>query len=166
MPTRKPLLSKRKKSMARKASKKAAKRARKKYREPGYYRRRGSGLLVPESTDGQSQLVPASKLEKGVADAKDRMKDIIYDIASTLDDEFELRDVEFQASFSADGVFLVSVSAGLRRSTCAFSESDAPQPSKRHQRLRTASASSTALARSGSMAARHGDADTGGSRTS
>ena len=98
--------SKRKKSSARKASKKAAKRARKKYREPGYYRRRGSGLLVPESTDGQSQLVPASKLEKGVADAKDRMKDIIYDIASTLDDEFELRDVEFQASFSADGKFL------------------------------------------------------------
>jgi hypothetical protein len=95
-----------KKRFAKKSIKK--KGARKKGgRVPGY-KRRGSGLYVPTSgdfVDGEGVVKP-SRMEKGIAEAKQRMKGMIYDFADSLDDGFEIAQAEFSASFSADGKFM------------------------------------------------------------
>jgi hypothetical protein len=87
---------------------KASKRAKKSKfdKEPGYTRRRGSGLLVPDFGEPTEKVFPLSKLEKGIADAKDKIKDMLYSVAQTFGDGFEVRHVDLQASFSADGKFL------------------------------------------------------------
>lgn len=68
---------------------------------PGYLKS-NTGILVPIPKN----VVPASKLKKGVGDAKRYMEDILGDFLQTMGEDYEIAEIELSASFSADGKFL------------------------------------------------------------
>lgn len=95
------------KKAARKSSaKKAAKRAIP--RSSPTHKLSPGGVLVPESTvTGSSEsLVSASKLQRGLASAKTQITNLIQEIVDTATEDYEISELEFAASFNADGKFL------------------------------------------------------------
>ncbi|MDZ7660928.1 hypothetical protein [Thiohalophilus sp.] len=95
-----------KKSDASKKRKKAAskKSAKKKIaKKPAGYKRSSGGVYVPDKTQTP---VPVSKLRQGYSKAKDEINSIAEEIISTMTDDYFVSEIEFAASFSADGKFL------------------------------------------------------------
>lgn len=100
---------------ARKPAKKAAKKfARKRpahrttakrraiQRLPSGYRVAPSGrILVPGGT-----VVEPSQLRKGITKAKDEINDLIQEVIDTSTTDYDIHEIEFAASFSADGKFM------------------------------------------------------------
>jgi hypothetical protein len=97
------------KSAKKKGRKKGAKRKaakRKVHRpEPGFKRRRKTGIFVPVSYD-DGEVVKPSLIEKGIAEAKSQIRDVFYDMAEALGDDFYVKGMELEVSFNADGKFL------------------------------------------------------------
>ncbi len=102
------------KKAAKKSVKKAAKKATKKVarksavkkaaiqRIPsGYVLNPGTKLLVPSST-----AVKPSKMKAGLAKAKDDINELIQEIVDIGTTDYEISEIEFAASFNAEGKFL------------------------------------------------------------
>lgn len=101
-----------KKKSSKKASKKAAyKRAAKKaaagstwnsiQKTPPGFSATTSRLLVPDG-----HVVEPSKLKKGLARAKDEITELIQEVVDGSTQPYEITEIEFAASFSADGKFM------------------------------------------------------------
>jgi hypothetical protein len=108
-------MTKKKRAVKKKAAKKTARKSGRKKkaakrdlrRPPGYKRRPGSGLLVPtDSSLGSDEIVPPSLMMKGMAEAKKQMKELIYEVSDNVGDIGQVSQMEFEASFNADGKFL------------------------------------------------------------
>jgi len=67
----------------------------------GYSAAPGSKILVPTAS-----VVEPSKLYKGITKAKDEINDLIQEIIDTSTADYEIHEIEFAASFSADGKFM------------------------------------------------------------
>jgi hypothetical protein len=88
-----------KKGVKKKAAKKKAKKI------PGYSRQKGSGLFVPtDIADGETGIVRPSLMEKGIGEAKRRMKDMLHEMSDI--DGVQIKSADFQVSLSAKGEFL------------------------------------------------------------
>ena len=91
------------------AKKPAAKKVAKKYaakralpRVPsGYILKPGTKLVIPSSS-----VVAPSKMRAGLAKAKDEIDSLIQEIVDISTSDYEISEIEFAASFSADGKFL------------------------------------------------------------
>ena len=94
--------------MAKKAAsrKPAAKRAIPK--NPKTHKLSAGGVYIPNAlvTDSSEGVVSASKLQKGFAAAKNQIANLIQEIVDTATEDYEITEIEFKASFSADGKFL------------------------------------------------------------
>jgi hypothetical protein len=62
-----------------------------------------SGIFVPSKL---IQPVPAGKLKKGFEKAKVEIKGMIDEVASILTGEYNIKEIELEVSFSADGKFM------------------------------------------------------------
>ena len=94
------------------AKKKTARRlgskrkAKKKKRMPAGYRRRGSGpLIVPDNLDNIDTVVEPSKLVAGIKSAKVEVQKIADELIDSIDG-YDVVEIAFSVSFSADGKFL------------------------------------------------------------
>ena len=67
----------------------------------GYVTAPGAKILVPAGA-----VVEPSKLRKGLAKAKDEIDGLIHEIVDLSTTDYEIVEIEFAASFSADGKFL------------------------------------------------------------
>jgi hypothetical protein len=90
-----------KKPAAKKASAKKVAAKRLKPLPAGYVLRPGTKLVVPSSS-----VVEPSKIRKGLAKAKDEIDGLIQEIVDISTTEYEVAEIEFAASFSADGKFM------------------------------------------------------------
>jgi len=68
---------------------------------PGYVKSPNSTLLVPECG-----VVDPSKLRKGLTKAKDEINELIQEVIDTATTDYSIHEIEFAASFSADGKFM------------------------------------------------------------
>lgn len=75
---------------------------------PPGHKRVSSGLVVPERTllKPPDSVVPASKLEKGIASARARISGVLEELVEATRDSYEITEIELAASFNADGKFL------------------------------------------------------------
>lgn len=96
-----------KKRPAKKAAKKAAASRPIKRIPSGYSLKLGTKLVVPSSS-----VVEPSKIRKGLAKAKDEIDGLIQEMVDISTTEYEIAEIEFAASFSADGKFLGVVVGG------------------------------------------------------
>jgi hypothetical protein len=107
-----------KKSTRRSAPKKATKKsaslgrsvpvAKKIARPAGYAVSPGGRVWVPEpvarkTADG---VVPASKLQSGIAKAREQISGVLQELLEATRDGYEVTEIELSASFNADGKFL------------------------------------------------------------
>jgi hypothetical protein len=69
----------------------------------GYVRSTG-GVLVPVNLP--QQVVPASKIKRGFAEAKRQFDSTIAEVIREFGDGYEIAEIEVSASFSADGKFM------------------------------------------------------------
>lgn len=67
------------------------------------FERTSSGLFVPEKT---KTPVPASKLRTGFKNAKNEINSVIEEFVSAMTQNYVISEIEFSASFSADGKFM------------------------------------------------------------
>jgi hypothetical protein len=67
------------------------------------YVKNESGIYVPGKL---ATPVPPSKLRKGFAKAKKEINGIIDEIIDTMTENYVISEIEFNASFSADGKFM------------------------------------------------------------
>ena len=67
------------------------------------YKASRSGILVPKDT---SQPVKATKLKAGFAKAKQEINSLAEEIITGMNQEYQIKEIELSASFSADGKFL------------------------------------------------------------
>lgn len=79
----------------------AAKRRVLKRLPPGYKVTPGGKVLVPGGS-----VVEPSQLRKGITKAKDEINDLIQEVIDTSTAEYDIHEIEFAASFSADGKFM------------------------------------------------------------
>jgi hypothetical protein len=86
-----------KKSTNRRVSKKKA------VKKPSGYVAVGEGIIVPE---GVAKAVPPSKLLSGFKKAKKEINGMVDEIIDTMTEEYIISEIEFTASFSADGKFM------------------------------------------------------------
>lgn len=99
---------------AKKPAKKMAKKmaAKKPHRRPaaarkilkrpaGYKVLPGTGLLAPIDS-----VVEPSKMHRGITKARDEINSLIQELIDTTTTDYEIHEIEFAASFSADGKFL------------------------------------------------------------
>lgn len=68
---------------------------------PGYKVVAGGKLAVPRDT-----VVEPSQLRKGITKAKDEINDLIQEVIDTSTADYNIHEIEFAASFSADGKFM------------------------------------------------------------
>ena len=91
-----------KKPAVKKAAKKfAAKKAVLPRVPSGYVLKPGTKLVIPSSS-----VVEPSKMRAGLAKAKDEIDGLIQEIVDISTSDYEISEIEFAASFSADGKFL------------------------------------------------------------
>src|SRR5690606_3855127 len=93
-----------KKAIKKAARKKAARRPaakRIKRLPPGYKISAGGKLAVPIDA-----VVEPSQLRKGITKAKDEINDLIQEVIDTSTADYDIHEIEFAASFSADGKFM------------------------------------------------------------
>lgn len=64
------------------------------------------GLLFVPSSSNKTSITPASKLRNGITKAKNEIRQSLQDIATLMTMDFEVSEIEFSVSFSADGKFL------------------------------------------------------------
>lgn len=103
------------------APKKKAVKKRKGLRPPASSARRGGrGLNVPLESNGVPEPLPTSKLEKGLAEAKLLIRDMVHELAAAMGDDAELTEVGCVLSFSADGKFLGVGVGGATSLRCKF----------------------------------------------
>jgi hypothetical protein len=67
------------------------------------YVKSDAGIYVPEKI---ASIVPPSRLRKGFAKAKEEINGIIEEIIDTMTEDYVISEIEFNASFSADGKFM------------------------------------------------------------
>lgn len=67
----------------------------------GYVLKPGAKLLTPSSF-----VVEPSKIKSGLAKAKDEIDGLIQEIVDIATTDYEISEIEFAASFSAEGKFL------------------------------------------------------------
>ena len=79
----------------------AAKRAPLKRLPAGYRVSTGGRLLVPSVV-----VVEPSQLRKGITKAKDEINDLIQEMIDSSTADYDIHEIEFAASFSADGKFM------------------------------------------------------------
>ena len=99
---------------AKKAAKKSARKRSAVHRLPAGYSTTSSGLLIPASDAGP---VPAGKLRTGILEAQRDIDRTIGQLLHSISGDFEIKEIELTASFSADGKFLgfgVGGSASLK----------------------------------------------------
>jgi hypothetical protein len=72
---------------------------------PGYSISSDGLLFVPSSSNKRS-ITPASKLRDGITKAKNEIRQSLQEIATLMTMDFEVSEIEFSVSFSADGKFL------------------------------------------------------------
>ncbi|WP_152560418.1 hypothetical protein [Arenimonas donghaensis] len=70
-------------------------------RPKGYTNAPGSKVLIPAGS-----VVEPGKLMRGLTKAKDEIDALIQEIIDTANTEYEIHELEFAASFSADGKFM------------------------------------------------------------
>ena len=93
-----------KKAFKKKATKRKATRRRPITKAPaGYKILDSSGLAVPESA---AKAISPSKMRDGIGKASKAISRILEDLASSVTDGFEVKEIELTASFSAEGKFL------------------------------------------------------------
>jgi len=68
---------------------------------PGYSVSPGGKLLVPGGA-----VVEPGQLRKGITRAKDEINDLIQEVIDTSASDYDIHEIEFAASFSADGKFM------------------------------------------------------------
>ena len=90
-----------KKVVRKRAARRPIKAVRLVKRPPGYVKSSTSALLVPEG-----HVVDPSKLRKGLTKAKDEINDLIQEVIDTATTDYSIHEIEFAASFSADGKFM------------------------------------------------------------
>ncbi|MGB3270281.1 MAG: hypothetical protein WBA65_10070 [Rhodanobacter sp.] len=90
-----------KKAAAKRAVVKKAAATRLKPIPAGYVLKAGTKLMVPSTS-----VVEPSKIRKGLAKAKDEIDGLIQEIVDISTTEYEIAEIEFAASFSADGKFM------------------------------------------------------------
>lgn len=73
---------------------------------PSGYSLSSDGLLIIPSSSKKSSITPASKLRDGITKAKNEIRQSLQEIASLMTMDFEVSEIEFSVSFSADGKFL------------------------------------------------------------
>jgi hypothetical protein len=76
---------------------------------PGFSRNAGGLLLVPDlrsSKQAEPGVVSASKLQKGIAKAREQISGVLQELLDATRDGYEVTEIELSASFSADGKFL------------------------------------------------------------
>jgi hypothetical protein len=107
-----------KKSTSKPAPKKAAKKqaslgrpmaaAKKIARPAGYTVSHGGRVLVPEPVARKAAegIVPASKLQNGIAKAREQISGVLQELLEATRDGYEVTEIELAASFNADGKFL------------------------------------------------------------
>jgi len=96
-----------KKSAAKKSAAKKPLPPKKKLAAPkGFKRRNRSGVLVPADFEDGNDVVPQGRLEQGISEAKDSIRNMALQIADSLGDSFDLTELELEVSFSADGKFM------------------------------------------------------------
>ena len=61
------------------------------------------GIFVPSK---MVKPIPASKLRKGFETAKAEIKGMIDEVASILTSEYNIKEIELEVSFNADGKFM------------------------------------------------------------
>jgi hypothetical protein len=62
------------------------------------------GLIVP--LQAMSEPVPANKLYAGLAGARDEIKRVVAEFATAMTEEYNIKEIAMQISYSADGKFL------------------------------------------------------------
>lgn len=67
----------------------------------GYKVSPGGKVLVPGGA-----VVEPSQLRKGITKAKDEINDLIQEVIDTSTSDYDIHEIEFAASFSADGKFM------------------------------------------------------------
>jgi hypothetical protein len=72
---------------------------------PGYTINPSGTMLVPAFATRRS-TTPASKLREGISKAQSEIKESLQEIAALMTMDFEVAEIEFSISFSADGKFL------------------------------------------------------------
>ena len=77
-------------------------------RGPTGLKRSPAGLYIPAAlvSDSSEGVVSAAKLQKGLAAAKKQITNMIQEIVDTATEDYEISEIEFAASFSADGKFM------------------------------------------------------------
>jgi hypothetical protein len=75
----------------------------------GYTRTPGSSVIMPVSRKrepSQPGVVPASKLQSGIAKAREQISGVLHELVDAARENYEVTEIELSASFSADGKFL------------------------------------------------------------
>lgn len=73
---------------------------------PPGYSISSDGLLFVPSSSKKTSITPASKLRDGITKAKNEIRQSLQEIAALMAMDFEVSEIEFSVSFSADGKFL------------------------------------------------------------
>ncbi|PKN68655.1 MAG: hypothetical protein CVU54_13560 [Deltaproteobacteria bacterium HGW-Deltaproteobacteria-12] len=73
---------------------------------PSGYSISADGLLLVPSSSKYPSITPASKLRDGITKAKNEIRQSLQEIATLMTMDFEISEIEFSVSFSADGKFL------------------------------------------------------------
>ena len=73
---------------------------------PSGYSISSDGLLLVPSSSKKSSITPASKLRDGITKAQNEIRQSLQEMAMLMTMDFEVSEIEFSVSFSADGKFL------------------------------------------------------------
>jgi hypothetical protein len=74
----------------------------------GFTRSTTSSLILPQPRGNAAEagVVPASKLQKGIAKAREQISGVLQELLDATRDGYEVTEIELSASFNADGKFL------------------------------------------------------------
>jgi hypothetical protein len=74
----------------------------------GFTRSTTSPLILPQPRGKtvEAGVVPASKLQKGIAKAREQISGVLQELLDATRDGYEVTEIELSASFNADGKFL------------------------------------------------------------
>jgi hypothetical protein len=97
-----------KKAVKKSASLGRATAAKKVPRPAGYTVSPGGRVWVPEpiAKKAAEGVVPASKLQNGIARAREQISGVLQELLEATRDGYEVTEIELAASFNADGKFL------------------------------------------------------------